>query len=184
MDDAKIVELYWQRAESAITETAAKFGAYLHAVAFNILGSAQDAEECVNDTYLGAWNSMPDKRPMCLSPYLGRIARNAAIDRAEAAARLKRGGGELPLALEELEEAAGQSCTERAVELRELSRAIDAFLSTLGDTERRVFIARYWFMTPQAEIAASFGFTRPKVASMLARTRAKLRAALEKEGYV
>lgn len=94
MDDAKIVELYWQRAESAITETAAKFGAYLHAVAFNILGSAQDAEECVNDTYLGAWNSMPDKRPMRLSPYLGRIARNAAIDRAEAAARLKRGGGE------------------------------------------------------------------------------------------
>lgn len=70
------------------------------------------------------------------------------------------------------------------MELRELSRAIDAFLSTLGDTERRVFIARYWFMTPQAEIAASFGFTRPKVASMLARTRAKLRAALEKEGYV
>lgn len=184
MDDAKIVELYWQRAESAITETAAKFGAYLNAVAFNILGNTQDAEECVNDTYLGAWNSMPDKRPTRLSPYLGRIARNAAIDRALSASRLKRGGGETPLALDELESVTGYASVDSAVERRELARAINAFLSELSETERRVFVARYWFLSPVDEIAAKSGFTRSKTASMLSRTRKKLRAALEKEGYV
>lgn len=184
MDDVKIVELYWQRSERAIDETAKKFGAYLAKIAMNILTNREDAEECVNDTYVGAWRSMPDKRPARLAPFLGRIARNAALDRALADSRLKRGGGEVPLALDELQSVASRDDTERALEMRELVGAINAFLATLGDTERSIFVARYFFLTPVDELAQRFGFTRSKTASMLSRTRKALRLALEKEGYV
>ncbi len=184
MDDEKIVELYWLRSSAAIEETEKKYGAYLNTVAFNILGNAQDAEECVNDTYVGAWNSMPDKRPKRLSPYLGRIARNRAIDRAIADTRQKRGGGEVMLALDELGDVTGGVSAERELERRELARTLNTFLSTLSGDERRVFVARYFFIAPVDEIAAKFGFTRSKTASMLLRTRKKLRTALEKEGYV
>lgn len=184
MDDEKIVELYWLRSSAAIEETEKKYGAYLNTVAFNILRNAQDAEECVNDTYVGAWNSMPDKRPKRLSPYLGRIARNRAIDRAIADKRRKRGGGEVMLALDELGDVTGGVSAERELEQRELARTINTFLSTLPGDERRVFVARYFFIAPVDEIAAKFGFSHSKTASMLMRTRKKLRTALEKEGYV
>lgn len=184
MDDVKIVELYWQRSERAIDETAEKFGAYLNKIAMNILANREDAEECVNDTYVGAWNSMPDKRPSRLAPYLGRIVRNAALDRAFADSRLKRGGGEVPLALDELASVASRDDTERTLEMRELVTSINAFLATLSDIERRIFVARYFFLTPVDELAQRFGFTRSKTASMLSRMRKALRLALEKEGYL
>lgn len=184
MDDVKIVELYWQRSERAIDETVKKFGAYLHKIAMNILANREDAEECVNDTYVGAWNSMPDNRPARLSPYLGRIVRNAALDRVLSDTRLKRGGGEVPLALDELFDVASRDDTELSFQLRELVGEINAFLATLGDTERRVFVARYFFLMPVNEIAEKQGFTRSKTASMLSRTRKAMRLTLEKEGYI
>lgn len=185
MDDARIIELYWQRSDKAIAETAKKFGAYLHTVAYNILGSGEDAEECVNDTYLGAWNSMPDKRPRRLSAYLARIARNFAVSRAIEKNRLKRGGGETPAALDELAECVpGGTEPERELERRELGRAISAFLASLPEVERNVFVARYFFLAPTDEIAEKFGFTRSKTAAMLRRTRIRLKNYVTEEGLL
>lgn len=183
MEDAKIVELYWQRSSDAIQETDRKYGAYCHTVAVNILNDAQDAEECVNDTYMGAWNSMPDKRPERLAPFLGKIARRFAVSRLREKTRVKRGGGEAALVLDELSEyIPSYSGPERQVELQELTAAIDRFLSGLPETERGVFLARYWFMAPEKEIAERFTFSRSKVSSMLRRTRLKLCTYLEEAG--
>ena len=112
MDDSKIVDLYWARSDSAIAETAKKFGAYCRTIAYNVLQNPEDSDECVNDTYMRAWNSMPDKRPSALAPYLGRITRNLALSRVTDKNRLKRGGGEVALALDELDEciASAYSC--------------------------------------------------------------------------
>lgn len=176
MQDEKIVELYWQRADEAVQETEKKFGAYCRTIAYNILQNREDSEECVNDTWLGAWNSMPDRRPARLAPYLGRITRNLSLNRALAYSRQKRGGGEFSLALEELGDCvpAGDD-PQREIEQRELNRAINAFVAALPEPERRVFLARYWYFAGIDEIAARFGFTRSKTASMLSRTRRKLR---------
>lgn len=182
MNDAKIVELYWQRSGDAIPETDRKYGAYCHTVAMNILNDRQDAEECVNDTYMGAWNSMPDKRPERLAPFLGRITRNFAISKLRGKTRVKRGGGELELAMEELGELTAENDVERQFELNELSEALNDFLSGLSETERRVFLARYWYMAPEKEIAEKFSFSRSKVSSMNRRTRLKLCAYLKEAG--
>ena len=185
MEDAQIVELYWQRSDTAIEETAAKFGRYCLKIAANVLADRLDAEECVNDTWLAAWNSMPDNRPAALAPYLGKITRNFALDRLAQRRRQKRGGGAADLALSELEEClAGQGSPERAVEDREIAECIDAFLRTLPRMERAVFVARYWYMAPTEEIARRFDFTPGKVSGMLFRTRKKLRKALIKEGLI
>ena len=183
MEDAKIVELYWQRSGNAIQETDKKYGAYCHTVAANILNNAQDAEECVNDTYMGAWNAMPDKRPERLSPFLGKIARRFAVSKLREKTRTKRGGGEAALVLDELSEYI-PTCQdpERQIELQELTAAVNDFLSRLSETERGVFLARYWFMAPEKEIAEHFSFSRSKVSSMLRRTRLKLCSYLEEAG--
>lgn len=184
MEDRQIVDLYWQRSEKAISATADKYGGYCRAIADNILANAQDAEECVNDTYLGAWNSMPENRPARLAPYLGKLCRWLSLSRLKERGRLKRGGGEATLALEELSEVLDSGFrTERQLERRELARAINAFLAGLGETQRRVFLCRYWYMASVTEIAESFGFSQSKVSSMLHRTRQKLRKFLEEEGY-
>ena len=183
MKDTEIVELYWQRSERAIPETETKYGNYCRAVARHVLENEEDAEECVNDTWLSAWNAMPDKRPDRLGAFLARIARNHAVSRALGRTRLKRGGGELPLALDELEECVpGGEEPERALEAKELERALRRFLRELPETERRVFLGRYWYLTPVAEIAEAFGFSQSKTASMLHRTRKKLRRMLQEEG--
>lgn len=185
MDDQRIVQLYWDRSESAIVETDRKYGAYCKSIAFGILHNQQDAEESVSDTYMDAWNSMPPHRPSILATFLGKITRRISIDRWRTMTRVKRGGGEPALALEELEQCvAGGNSPEREVERKELVRTIDRFLDTLSVTERRVFLARYWYMDPIREIAAHWGFSQSKVMSMLLRTRKKLRRQLEKEGYL
>ena len=183
MNDVEIVNLYWQRSEHAIEETARKYGRYCHTIAYNILGSREDAEECVDDTYLSAWNSMPDKRPERLSPFLGRITRNFALKKVERQNAAKRGGGEAALALDELEECVPSGYDlEQEIETRELGRAIDAFLRQLPEKEQLVFISRYWYLAGEREIAEKYGLTRSGVNAMLRRTRNKLKSWLIKEG--
>lgn len=185
MEDAKIVALYWARSDAAIAETAKKFGPYCRTIAYNVLENTQDSEECVNDTYMRAWNSMPDNRPSALAPYLGRITRNLALSRVIEKNRLKRGGGEVAVALDELDECTASSYSlEREVENRELAAAIDRFLAVLPRTERAVFVSRYWFLASVGELSKKFGFSESKTTSMLHRTRVKLRNFLTKEGLV
>ena len=184
MEDDKIVDLYWARSERAIAETAAKYGAYCRTIAYHILFDEEDAQENVNDTYLGAWNSMPPHRPALLRTYLGKIARRISLNKWRDKSRGKRGGGQLPLALEELEACIpAPSSVEETAAARELGEALDRFVSGLPDTERRVFLRRYWYLDPIEDIGQGFGFGTGKVKSMLFRTRTKLRDFLQKEGF-
>ena len=183
MEDSRIVELYWLRSENAIRETAAKYGAYCFSIANNILASREDADETVNDTYMGAWNSMPPHRPTILSTFLGKITRRLAIKKWEARTAEKRGGGETALVLEELAACIpAQSDVAREAEEKELGEIIRRFVRELPETERRVFVCRYWYLDPIRDICGQFGFGESRVKSMLYRTREKLRRHLKKEG--
>lgn len=184
MDDQHIIELYWNRDETAISETAAKYSRYLTGISRQILANQEDAMECVNDTYHDAWNAMPPHRPSILSAFLGKITRRISIDRWRRQQAGKRGGGEITLALEELKDCvSGTGDVELELQRRELARLLNDFLGTLPKTERRIFLCRYWYLDSISSIASHFGFSRSKVTSMLHRTRGKLRARLEKEGY-
>ena len=183
MDDARIVDLYWARSERALEETERKFGAYCRTVAYNILSDASDAEECVNDAWMKAWNSMPTDRPRRLAPYLGKMTRWLSLSRLRERNSLKRGGGELPLALDELAEALDSGAdTQKELEFRELERALRRLIEALGKDERDVFLSRYWYMAPIAEIAEKYGLTESNVKTMLHRTRKKLMKRLKEEG--
>lgn len=183
MDDKEIVNLYWNRSERAIEETAIKYGAYCRTIAYNILSNPEDSEECVNDTYMSAWFSMPDKRPDKLSPFLAKITRNHALHLIEKQQRQKRGGSEAELALEELSECIpGKQNVEQQLEAKELAAAINNFLSLLPADERKVFFCRYFFMASVAEISEKFRFSQSKTLSMLHRTRLKLKKFLLQEG--
>lgn len=185
MDDSRILELYWSRNESAISETAVKYGGYCYSIARNILTNNEDAEESVNDTYLAAWNAMPPRRPSILATFLGKLARHISIDRWRASRTEKRSGGELPLALEELGECADQGPgLETVVLRRELAQILGRFVDDLPDPERSVFLCRYWYLDSIRDIAEHFDFSESKVASMLLRTRKKLRTKLEEEGVL
>lgn len=185
MEDSRIVELYWARSEDAIVHTADKYGKYCYSIAYHILADGRDADETVNDTYLGAWNAMPPHRPSVLSTFLGKIARRISIDRWNARRADKRGKGEIPLALDELAEVlASPDTPEQAVSAAELTRSIDRFLASLPETERDMFVCRYWSLAPIAEICAKSGSGESRVKSMLSRTRKKLKAHLEKEGLI
>lgn len=139
MEDSRIVDLYWRRSGDAVTETSAKYGNYCYAIAHNLLANAQDAEECVNDTWLGAWNAMPVHRPERLGPFLGKITRSLACNRYNAAQAEKRGGGELPLVLEELGDCVPASpSAAQAAEGRELAETC-AQVSEAEETESALF---------------------------------------------
>lgn len=183
MNDREIVELYWQRSERAISETAKKYGRYCRSVAYNILGDSQDSEECVNDTWLAAWNSMPNNRPSRLNPYLAKITRNFALQKIVHRGAQKRGGGEAALALEELDDCVPSGyCMEDALEEKELSEAINRFVGRLSREEQTAFIGRYWFLASEREIAQKQGCSRSKVNGMLKHTREKLKNYLLQEG--
>lgn len=184
MDDKAIIGLYFDRSENAISETAVKYGGYCYSIAYQILSDPEDSEESVNDTYLAAWNTIPPRHPSVLSTFLGKLTRYISLDRWKARSRVKRGGGEVPLALEELEEciAEGESA-EQTYERKELLRCVNHFLDALPETERIVFVCRYWYLDPIETITAKLGFSESKVKSMLHRTRQKLRKELEKEGF-
>ena len=171
------------RDEQAIAQTAQKFGAYCRKIAMNLLGSQEDAEECENDTWMAAWNSMPQNRPDKLAPYLGRITRNLALDLRERQNAKKRGGGQTETVLEELEFClpAGDH-TAQEVESAETARSISAFLRSQPEQARNIFIRRYWYCDATADIAKRYGIGESKVRVTLHRMRTKLKAYLEKEG--
>ena len=185
MEDACIIELFWARSERAISETDQKYGRYCRSIARNILSNEEDAEECVNDTWLGAWNSMPPHRPNVLSAFLGKLTRRISLNRWKAQHAQKRGGGETALALEELSEIVpAPGGVEEALEGKALSAAINSFLAELPETEREVFVCRYWFLASVAEISRRFHFSQSKTKSMLFRTREKLKRFLREEGLL
>lgn len=183
MEDSRIIDLYFQRSEEAISQTAAKYGNYCFSIARNIVSSQEDASEAVNDTYLACWNAIPPHRPNSLTAFLGKITRRISINRCLAARTAKRGGGETELALEELSGCIPSHMdVEKEMEAVELAGILNRFVRELPDTERRVFVCRYWYVTPVKEIAQQFGFSTSKVKSMLLRTRNKLKKVLQKEG--
>ena len=163
-------------------ETAVKYGRYCTSIAYGILGSREDAQECVSDAYLTAWNAIPPRRPADLGTYLGKITRNLSIDRLRTRNRDRRGGGEVPLALEELEEVVvGSDSPENEAVRKELIAGLNRFLSELTRQERYVFVRRYWYLDSLADIAKNTGFSGSKVASMLYRLRGRLKKQLMKE---
>ena len=180
MEDRAIVDLYWSRNPEAIQRTSEKYGGYCRAVARNILPDRRDAEECVNDTWLRAWNAMPEGRPSLLAPFLGKITRNLAFNRWRADGA-ERG---LPLVLDELAECVSPSNTLQDVETAELREAVNRFLRTLPERECGVFLRRYWFTEPMADIAGRYGMRENTVRTSLFRSREKLRRYLEKEGWL
>ena len=182
MDDKQIVDLYWERSESAISETEKKYGKYCHYIAYNILNSDPDAEECVNDTYLRAWEAMPPHRPTLLKSFIGRITRNLALDRYDRERALKRRGN-TELIFEEIGEclpAVGEEGREMSDEIA-LRDAINGFLESLPEETRIIFMRRYWYLSPVSHIAGDLGLSVSNVKVILMRTRKKFKAYLEKE---
>jgi len=183
MDDREIISLYWQRDERAISETSARYGSYCLKIARNILEDIFESEECVNDTWLRAWSSMPPHKPDILSAYLGKITRNLSLSRLRARLASKRGGGEAMMALEELSDCVpSRFSVEDEAAARELGRKVNAFVASLGQEERDVFLSRYWFGAPISLICERTGSKSSRIKSMLLRTRRKLKKALEVEG--
>ncbi len=184
MQDEAIVALYWQRDESAIRETQDKYGRYLTKIAYNILSDLEDSMECVNDTYLHAWNSMPPHRPNILSTYLAKITRRVSIDIFRRHNRRKRQASQYALSLSELTDCLSDgNTTEETADLQMLSQAINAYLRSLPEEPRTLFIARYFFLDSLKEAAALCHMTESKAKSMLHRARQGLKAYLRQEGF-
>lgn len=183
MEDSRIVQLYWDRDQEAIPATSEKYGSYCGSIARNILGSREDAEECVNDTWLRAWNAIPPARPSPLRAFLGRITRNLSLDRFRAGRATKRGGGRMEVLLDELGQClpAGGS-VEGDFDARETAAVITRFLDGLPPVQRQMFLRRYWFGDGVDDIARRFAMREGTVKSGLHRLREKLRRVLEEEG--
>ena len=183
MEDEAIIALYFARDQRALAETGAKYGGFLLRLSQNILGARQDAEECVNDAYLRAWNAMPPERPAFLGTWLGRIVRNLSLDRWKRERAQKRGGGETEILLGELAECVpAPHGVEKSLEDREAAKALEDFLRALPADRRDLFLRRYWYGESIADIAGRYGCGAGRVKSALYRTRQALRAYLEKEG--
>lgn len=184
MDDGAIVELYWARAEAAISETKSKYAGYCFHISYNILRCNEDAEECVNDTYLNAWNAMPPHRPNRLSTFLGKITRNLSLQRYIKYNAQKRGMGQVDVALDELDECIpSRANVEQFAEEAAISRALEDFLRALPKEARVIFVARYWYVYSIKEISAQYGVSESKVEAILFRTRKKLKSYIEGEGF-
>ena len=184
MEDAKIIQLYWDREEAAIPATSEKYGAYCAAIARNILNNEEDTEECVNDTYLNAWNAMPPERPAILSAFLGRITRNLSFNRYKLLHTKKRGGGEMPLVLSELGDCvSGKESVEQEIDRKELLAEINLFLAGLTKEKRQMFVRRYWYAESIGEIAKRFGVSEGSVTMTLKRVRKQLKEVLVEQGY-
>lgn len=184
IQDEQIVELYWQRDESAISATQEKYGAYLMKIAWNILNEVQDCEESVNDTYLAAWNSIPPQKPFILSTYLGKLTRRISISQFRRRNAAKRQGSEYAFSISEIEDSMTDSVTpETELEIKQLGMLLNEFLRSLKPDERNTFIGRYYFMDTLKEVAGYCGMSEGKAKTILYRTRLKLKAYLTKEGY-
>lgn len=184
MEDSKIIDLFWNKDENAIKETSFKYGAYCFTVANNILNNKEDSDECVNDTWLKVWNSIPPLRPARLKIYLAKITRNISINRYNARSAKKRGGGEITIVLDELSQCI--SCETDIVseyEEKELRESIRSFVRTLPERDADVFVRRYFFTESVAEISERYKLTENNVTVILSRTRKKLKNHLIKEGF-
>lgn len=181
MEDSSIVALFWARDEQALTETSAKYGKYCWSISFHILKNRQDAEECVNDTYVQAWNAMPPQKPFALGAFLGKITRNLSINVYRSRTAQKRGGKLTQVVIDELLEC-GNDGPEALLEAAELSRLLDRFLRELPQKDCCIFLRRYWYVDTLEEIAGRYGLSLGSVKSSLFRSRKKLKAYLEKEG--
>ena len=184
MEDQGIVALFFDRSEQAIVETDKKYGGYCYTIAYNILACREDSEESVSDTYLTAWNTIPPRKPNFLNAFLGKITRHISIDRWRKANAQKRGGKEMILALDELGECVDAKGLEAELSQRELTRILNSFLMRLPETERNVFLCRYWYLDSIEAIVKITVFSQSKVTSMLHRTRGKLWKKLSEEGYL
>ena len=184
MEDRQIIELYWQGNPDAIKETDNKYGAYCFTIANNILHNAEDSEECVNDTWLNAWNAMPPQKPTKLQMFLAKITRNLSFNLYNARSAKKRGGGEIVLVLDELSEClASESDVESEYESKELGQCIRRFVQELPERDGNVFVRRYFFTESVAQIAKRYDLTDNNVMVILSRTRKKLKNHLIKEGF-
>ena len=182
MEDEKIVDLYWERSEDAVSETSQKYGRSLFKLAEGIVRNSEDARECENDTYLKAWNAIPPQKPICLYAYLAKITRRLAFGRLDYHCASKRTATIVELG-DELESCiVSPSDTESQYENRVIAQAVSAFLKEQPREKRIVFIRRYWFADPISEIAIRYSMSESKVKSMLLRIRNELRIYLEKEG--
>lgn len=183
MEDEKIISLYKERSESAISETDKKYGARCRTTAYNILQNREDSEECANDTYMKLWNAIPPQEPSPLAAFIYRIVRNLALDRVKAALRKRRAQNNYTDVYEELSDCIpSPENVERTVEGKELTELIDRFLDTLGREKKVMFLMRYWNFSTSADIAKRLCLSESKVRVTLMRTREKLREYLEKEG--
>ena len=184
MDDTQIIALYNQRDERAIAETSGKYGDYCYAIAYNILSDRQDAEECLNDTWLGAWNAIPPDCPANFKLYLAKITRNLSFNRYKLKNRKKRGGSETETLLDEIEEFLPDSTNvEKEIEDNEFIQAVNSFLRTLPERERGIFIRRYFYSEKTPVISRRYGMKEDTVLKTLSRTRIKLKYYLKGEGF-
>lgn len=184
MEDSQIIELYWQRSETAITETSRKYGRLCRRIALNIVGNFSDAEECENDTYVATWNAIPPTRPHVFSAFLSKIARNIALNRYEYNKARKR-NNEFDLILSELEECiAGRNTVEDAYEEGVIASLIDEFLANLSQEKRVIFVRRYWYSDAVKDIAKRLQISESKVKTVLFRTRKELQDYLAERGIV
>ncbi len=184
MEDLKIIEMFFERKECAITETERKYGRYLSKIAYNILFDTEDSEECVNDTYMKAWNSIPPQQPEILSTFLGKITRHLAIDLFRKKHAEKRKNSEYALSLSELDECIPDKFSaEKEIEQKELSESINRFLASLSKENRDIFVCRYFYSDSIKEIASFFKSNESKIKSSLFRSRKALKEHLEKEGF-
>lgn len=184
MDDNGIIQLYWDRNDQAIRATSEKYGRYCKAIAKNILNSEEDAEECVNDAYLNAWNAMPTHWPEQLAAFLGKITRNLSFNRYRRSHAEKRGGGEITLVLDELADCVSDADNaERVIDRRELAEAVNSFVKSLPAKKRDLFVRRYWYADPVSDIARDHGMLPGTVSKTLERTRKQLKAYLTERGF-
>lgn len=185
MEDQAIIDLYFARSDQAIRETQDKYGRMLRSIAYGILKSLEDAEECENDTYLKTWNAIPPQRPSVFSAFLSKITRNLSLDRYDELHAQKRGSGEVPALLDELAEClpAGGEVSSH-LEEEELSGVINAFLKELKPDARNIFLRRYWFGDSVQEIAEKGGFGASKVKMSLSRSRKALEKVLEEKDVI
>lgn len=185
MPDEEIVELYWQREERAIRETEKKYMRYLTEIAWNILFDREECRESVNDTWLGAWKSMPPHRPKILSVYLAKITRRISIDMLRKKRRYKRTPSEYTLSLSELDDCVSDGDrTQQEVDLHLLADSINRYLRTLSADARDTFTGRYFFADSVKEVASYCGMSEARAKSMLHRTRKGLKIWLEQEGFL
>ena len=182
VEDREIISLFWHRQESAILETAKKYGRYCHTIAKNILHKDEDAEECVNDAFLRAWETIPPQKPERLSAFLGKITRNIALNRWDYLTAEKRNGKTVPLILDELAECVPGENMEKVAESLDFSTALNRFLASLSKEKRIIFMRRYWYLCSVEEIAKDFHKSESSVKMTLLRLRTAFRTFLEKEG--